>query len=128
MISMNERRQNLLKILGTHLIEDKMTSLSWYKISLSKQLTDDVIREFADKLHWDAVLLHYPLSNELTREFQKYIDWEHYFVLINADFSIMKEFILKTEFDSTEQFKTSHLTEFQIAEIQKLFDYKYLFK
>jgi hypothetical protein len=125
---MSERRQNLLRILDRELIEGKMTSLSWYKISFSKHLTDDVIREFADKLDWDALLLHYPFSNELTREFQKYIDWEHYFILINADFSIIKQFILKTEFDSTKQFKTSHLTEYQIVEIQKIFDFKYLFK
>jgi hypothetical protein len=125
---MNELRQNLLRSLGIDIPENKLTLLSWYNISLSKNLTEELIREFADKLHWDAILLHFPLSVELTYEFNQHINWETYFLLISADFSIMKQFILKTSFRSINGFKTSHLTDSQKQDIQKLFDLKYMFK
>ena len=124
---MNGRRKNLLRSLGID-TQNKLTPLSWYNISLSKDLTEEFIREFADKLHWDAILLHYPMSVELTYEFNRYINWESYFILINADFSIMKQFILKTKFRSVDNFKTLHLSSSQKQDIQKLLDLKYMFK
>ena len=125
---MNEYRQKLLENLGVEKTEKELRPRFWFTISMVPNIGDEFIREFADKLDWPNVSRIQKLSDDLIYELKHYINWNNYFIYNEANFSIIKQFILKTNFRKLDNFKSSHLTNSQKQEIRKLLDFKFIFE
>jgi hypothetical protein len=56
------------------------------------------------------------------------MEWDFYFYHQQAPFEIMKSFIKRASFTEIKQFNTEHLNESEKKEIDKILEFKYLFK
>jgi hypothetical protein len=124
---MSDYRKGLLKKMGIDLHEKEISRSLWSHISLAIS-DEDFISEFSDKLDWKMISKVHNLSNEFILKYNHLIEWDHYFKSNEVEFSIIKKFILKTSFRYFYDFKTFHLSKHQQAEIQKMLDFKFLFR
>ena len=76
---------------------------------------------------WSAISKKQNLSTDFLIEFQDEINWPAYFYSQQAEYNIMKSFILKTEYTDIKFIKTNYLTNNQKKSIQKMLDLKHLF-
>ena len=139
------------KNLSDDFIMEFQDQLQWFVVSQNQNLSEEFIRKYKDKVAWDYISYHQKLSENFIREFQDRVEWysitkvqhlsdnfiiefrekinfELYFIYQEASFLIMKKFILKTSHRNTKEFKTSHLTDIQRKEIEKILSLKYTFK
>ena len=124
---MSNYRQRLLANIGITTPEAHLRPAAWPTISASSRLNEVFICEFANKLDWLVVSRCQPMSNGLIHKFKDRIDWRVYFTYNMADFSIMKQFVFKSNLCSIEQLKTSHLSDVEKQEIQRLLELKFMF-
>lgn len=149
---MNPYREELLKKIGTTFPEQTLTKLDWLRISVSNNLPEEFIREFKDKLCWGEISALQNLSEEIMREckneivwtnisrkqklsneflieFDDKIDWKTYFCFQDADFIILKKYLVKAHFSKLDLplLCINHLTDYQKRDIVKLFKIKRMF-
>jgi hypothetical protein len=67
------------------------------------------------------------MSEEFVEEFKEKIYWVSHFEEVCVDYAIIKKYIFRTDFKSTDEFKTSHLNKKQKHDIDKLLKLKHLF-
>jgi hypothetical protein len=113
--------------LSEGFIRDFKNDVFWHYVSGCQILSEDFIREFEDKLTWRYISEYQNLSENFIVEFQNNIDWHVYFKRQRASFQIIKKFIVKTSYNDTNQFTTSHLTNKEKEEIEKLLKLRNLF-
>jgi hypothetical protein len=102
--------------------------VNWYFISGHQKVTEKMIEKYEKLLDWDRITSAQRMTDEFVRKYKHKINWPCYFKENFASFSIMKEFILKTDFVSIDEFESSDLNEYEKKEIQKLLDLKNTFK
>jgi hypothetical protein len=124
----NEYRQELLAKIGINKQESELKSSFWPFISKVPNLGELFIREFANKLDWNNVSSIQSFSNDFLLEFGSSIVWDNYFLYNSVDYLIIKKFLPKTKFHLLNDFESSHLTDVQKQEIQRLLNVKNLFK
>jgi hypothetical protein len=125
---MNEYRQKLLEEVGIKKCIENINSSNWVTISTLPNLKEAFIREFADNLDWFYICNYIKLSDELLIELNDYILWNIYLENFSVNFNVLKKFILKTKIRSTNEIRTTLLTNIEIQEIQRLLDFRNLFK
>ena len=114
--------------LSEDFIREFQDKVKWYRISADQQLSESFIREFQDRVSWLSVSTDQHLSDTFLLEFQHKILWKWYFGSRKSTFSIMKQFICKTDYKSVlDDFKISHLSEPQQQEIERLLTFKHVF-
>jgi hypothetical protein len=67
------------------------------------------------------------MSEEFVEEFKKKIYWESHFEELCVDYNIIKKYILRTDFESIDEFETSHLNEKQKRDINNLLKLRQIF-
>ena len=126
---MNEYRKRLLADFGVTQSEESISYAGWYNVSMHPDLTDEFIREFSDKIIWNVLCLSRAvLSDTIVCEFNHFINFHAYFYHKKANYELIKQYILKTDYRKVENFKSTHLTNTQKQSIQKILNLKYLFK
>jgi hypothetical protein len=147
---MDNYRESLLRGIDVNKSENELRLGSWYNISTYHNLSEEFIKEFKDKVFWKSISKNQILSESFIREFKdnvswweisrKYvflidflnefkekIIWNMYFETHKIEFTTMKRFISKSNYTNVNQFNTTHLTEYQKTEIQKIINLKYIF-
>lgn len=114
--------------LSEELIREFQSKVDWYYVSSCHQLSENFIREFKDEVEWHSISEIQVLSDNFVKELSDEIYWEVYFQSREASFDIIKKYITKTTFKTTDEIKTVHLNKVQIREIQRILGIKYLFK
>ena len=138
------------QVLSEEFIREFEHSVNWPQISYYQEISEDFICEFQDKVDWSHISFRQSLSEDFMKKFSHKINWNKisskqimfndfilensdkidfniYFVYQQANFEIMKKFILKSTHKYVQYFKLEHLTKEQKQEIQRILDLKYLF-
>jgi hypothetical protein len=116
--------------LSEDFIREFQHMLSWYAISSYQMISENFIREFHNEVNWFYISSNsnFVLSEKFLLDFKNKINWTFYFKYQAASFHIFKKFITKTEFTNIDQILISHLNNIQKEEIQKLIQFKNIFK
>jgi hypothetical protein len=125
---LGDHRQKLLKEAGITKEEAILTYIDWHIISNINKLSEEFIREFEDSVHWSAIFAQQNLSDDFLIEFQETLDWSSYFMNAQSSFCIMKKFITKTDSSYFQYFKVSHFDSHQKNEIQRILNFKNIFR
>jgi hypothetical protein len=67
------------------------------------------------------------LSYEFLIKFEERINWNLYFTYQEADYKIMKKFILNTSYEDLKRVKTDKINEKEMEKIEKIIKIKNLF-
>jgi hypothetical protein len=124
---LGDRRHKLLKEIS-FTKEESISNTGWSTISAHPNLSEEFIREFSDKLDWMVLSQKQKFTDEFILEFKHLVDLEFCFIFNKVRFSIIKKYIPKTTFRCIYDFNSSHLSDIQKKEIQRLIDFKKLFK
>jgi hypothetical protein len=125
---LNSYRDQLLREAGYHKPEMLMTPTNWRFVFLTGILSVEFFLEFEEYLNWEIISKNNKISEEVLHKFNDKINWDTYFVECAASFSLIKKYITKTDFKTINDFYTAHLNSYQKQEIQKVLDFKNLFK
>ena len=118
---------SLKQVLSEDFIREFIDEIKWYAISKHQILSENFISEFANQVDWWAISRYQKLSNEFLNRFKNDISWADYFYYHESDISIMKSHILKSGYRNINEFKTYHLNENEIKEIERLLTLQYMF-
>jgi hypothetical protein len=113
--------------LSEDFIREFIHKVDWYIISYYQQLSESFIREFSNKVDWFAISETHYFSDEFIEEFKEKIHWKIFFQENYVKYEIIKRNILRTNIKHIDEFKTFHLNETQIREIDKLLKLKRIF-
>ena len=119
-ISLNQK-------LSENFIREFQNEVDWCSISREQILSEDFIEEFKDQVDWLRISIGQKLSDKFLKKFSNKIKWNYYFNNQEASFEIIKKFILKSGFHTTNDFKTRHLSQLHLNEIEKILVLKHMF-
>jgi hypothetical protein len=113
--------------LSEDFLREFSEKVEWFFLSYDQILSENFIREFKNRVHWSFISGYQILSDNFIEEFKDRIRWKMYFEEKEASFDIIKKYIFKTDLENITEFKTNHLNDIQIREIDKLLKLKHLF-
>jgi hypothetical protein len=113
--------------LSEDFIREFKDRVQWRFVSEYQILSENFIREFEDKVNWCRISEDQKLSNNFLIEFKERIFWLNYFYFQEADYVIVKSFILRTNYTNTKEFASTHLNDIQKGNINKMLSLKNLF-